>query len=171
MSLTKAAIERYEALNRERLEDWWERIGEEPAYPASTETVLRLLDAVEYRVSNAVFHDYRTNNLIVCPARPNGCYEWSASEIVSFARALEARRQWKPFSTLHDHKKTEFQRAKEMADKLGVPPMNDIANRSAEDLLLLMVESDDRGAREAIYTALQWKREQEEKAERIHAGN
>src|SRR5262245_31840960 len=90
-----------EETNRARLEGWWGLLGEPPGYPADTETVVRLLTAVEYDVSPDTLLGYLNDQSIPPVGRIAGRLSWSAVNIVTAACALEARRRWKPFSTIH----------------------------------------------------------------------
>jgi hypothetical protein len=152
---------RAEAEFRGRLAGWWERIGIEPHYPCDTATVLKLLAAVEYKADVETVHRYIADGYIVPAKDETGAHAWLAANIVEFATALEKRRMWLPFSALHDHKKSPFERGHEIAQARGLAEgvCRDIDKHTVEDLLLYLKDADTQPARDALYLALKLKLE------------
>ena len=156
------SAEALEVRAREAIADWWRRADRPPCYPATSADVVALLAGVEYEVTDATVHEFIDEGWILMPVRRGGKFQWTAMDVCKFAAALEQRRRWQKFSRLHVAKKSGFQRGREIAEAQGISGgvCKDLERYTFEDLLLLLVEFDDRQLREAVYTAYQCKLEQ-----------
>ena len=136
-----------------------------PSYPADTATVVRLLSAVEYDVTADTLLGYLTEKSIPPVQRLNGRLAWSATNITTAACALEARRKWKPFSTLHGHKKTMIERLQEIYAREGTnggTAFSDLADFDYDALLALLIQAGgDAGAVSCLAEALRQKLKQQ----------
>ena len=150
-----------EAQAQERLAEWWRRADRPPFYPASTDDVVELMRALEYEATVKTVVEFIDKGYIPPPVERDGRLKWAAADITAFAVALEFRRRWQKFSPIHNPKKSSSQRGREIAESQGIAAgvFHDLDRFTEEDLLLLMVEADDRNIREAFMTALQCKRE------------
>lgn len=160
-SLTGDAAIAVEQLSRQRIAEWWTRAGLQPNYPAADGDVVRLLQAVEYSISNEVLGRHLIEGQFGDVAIAEGRRNWSGTDIVRLATFLECRRAWQPGSELHATKKTPYERALENYRASGESHalFNDLERFDLRALLLMLVESDSRQQREALFVAVQIKLE------------
>lgn len=151
-------LEQLELLNRERLEGWWDAIGQAPAYPTQSDTVVRLLRAMGYAADNDRLIQF-VNDLLIPPVpRQAGKLAWNATSIVALACAMEARRLWQPFSKIHGHKFTLAEKLCQVAQHDGTEPFNDLAQFDIEGLLASAITvAHDPGAVQFVIEALRTK--------------
>jgi hypothetical protein len=151
-------LEALEETNRARLSGWWDLAGLEPAYPADTETVVKLLTAVEYLCEPDVLLGYLNEQAIPPVGRVAGRLSWSATNVVTAACALEARRRWKPFSTIHAAKFSMIEKLQQIYEAKGGTAFSDLADFDLEALLgLLHQAGGDRGATSVVAEAIRQK--------------
>src|SRR5262245_48008307 len=144
--------------NRERIAGWFDLAGIEAAYPVASDTVVKLLRAIEYLCDNDTLLAYLNDEIIPPVPRQNGRLVWSATNVVSLAAALEARRKWQPFSTLHAVKFSMIERLQHIYDAQGGSAFSDLAAFDIDALLgLLHQAGGDRGAVAVLAEALREK--------------
>lgn len=129
-----------ETLNRARIVPWWQLAGEQPSYPASTATVDRLLQAVEFESTHERLLEMVDAGLIPSPERDGTRLEWSATDIVAAATALNDRRAWLPFSKIHAAKFTFAERMRQVAEHHGEQLFSDLAEMDLRRLLAALIE-------------------------------
>jgi hypothetical protein len=72
----------------------WDLIGETPRYPLSTTDVIRFCRKAGRAVDrNRIAYAWRVGQLAQ-PARENGAYVWTASDVVSLLRNCDENRRW-----------------------------------------------------------------------------
>lgn len=161
-------IDEQELANRDRLAGWWDAAGLEPSYPATTETVRRLLEATEYQSDHDIIWQALNEHWMpgvsgICVAQ--GRAEWTATDIVALASAFEARRLWKSTSRIHRHKFTVGETMRGMYDEAGGDPdkfIEDLGKFDWQGLLgLLVARSHDPGAVQTLAVAIKEKLRQE----------
>ncbi len=81
----------------------------------------------------------------------------SPADVYCLFAALEARRRWQPCPSRHDAKKTGIRLAIEQLQADGTAPLHDLDDHSLVDLLLQLVQSDNRPLRELLYESLRLK--------------
>lgn len=151
-----------ERKNRIHLENWWAAIGQEPHYPAASDTVVRLLRAMQYRADNDTLLQFVNEQIIPPVARENGRLSWNATNIVTLGCALEARRSWQPFSQLHAHKFTLAEKLAQIAEHEGEEAFYDLSEFDVEGLLGIIISvSNDPGAVQFATEALRIKLKRE----------
>jgi hypothetical protein len=151
-SETLADLERQ---NQERIAGWWDLVGQAAAYPVGSDTVVKLLRAVEYACDNDKLLQAVNDGWIPPVARQAGRLAWSASSTVSLACALEARRAWLPFSKIHGHKLTLAEKLVQLNENDGQAAIPDLAEFDIAGLLgLLVAIADDGGAVRAVAEAI-----------------
>ena len=133
-------IETAESINRERIAGWWQLLGIEPEYPTDTITACRLCQAVDYRVDPDWVTDAIQSNIIPPVPGMDGRFEWKATNIVTLAAALEARRRWKPFSQIHAHKITRAEMLTQICEGEGASAFSDLDRFDVEGLLGAIVD-------------------------------
>ncbi len=145
-----------EAWARERIATWFEAAGIEPSWPATTETVAKLLATAEYSIGTPDgILTYVNGGYVPTPIRVAGRFAWSACDVVNLARAAEYRRAWLPFSKLHDCKKTMIELTVQQANRDGVKSIfGDIDEVSADDILHHLTGCQNPVLREALAQAL-----------------
>jgi len=147
-----------EQLNREQLAGWWDLLGRDPEYPASTSTVAELLSAVDYVADPDVVIRAISEGWLPPPPKAAGRHYWRASDIVQLATAMESRRAWKPFSKIHGHKLTQIERLHQVLEHRGQETFNDLAQFDYEGLLgMLHSVASDAGAVQIMTEALRQK--------------
>src|SRR5262245_45442626 len=112
-------LEALEDTNRARVAGWFGLAAIEASYPCETATVIKLLQAMEYICDGDVILGLLNDKAIPPVPRINGRLAWTATNIVTAACALEARRKWKPFSTIHQAKFTMVERLQAIYQREG----------------------------------------------------
>lgn len=150
-----------EHVARQRIAEWWNRADRDADYPASDEDAAALCRAVEYSIDRESLVRFIDVGAFDSVAVADGERKWSATDIARLATFLECRRAWMPGSELHRAKKTPYEIAHEnfRATGQGHELFADLEVYDLRALLLLLVESDNRQQREALYVALQIKLE------------
>lgn len=130
-----------------------------PSFPMSTETVADVLAGNEYVCTVDTIRRYLDEKIIPAPDRQNGRLSWTPRDVLILQWALEFRRAWKPFSTLHNRKKNRFETLQELAQLNGQSgTFVDLALWDVGGLLALLLEPGcDLGARQAIAVAIREK--------------
>jgi hypothetical protein len=147
-----------EETNQRRIEGWWHLAGEEPRYPLGTADVAKLLQRVDYLVDSDLLLAWANEGVIPPVPLQSGRPAWNATSIVTAAAAAEARRKWKPFSTIHGHKLTMIEKIHQIAEHQGGSAFNDLAAFDIEGLLGILVDvSCDRGAVQVMAEAIRTK--------------
>jgi hypothetical protein len=84
---------------------------------------------------------------------------WTAPYVHALTAALECRRRWLPTPNVyHDPKKSAQRLEIERLQNEGVnPPIDDLDQHTVEDLLIQLVQHDQRHVREALYECLRFK--------------
>jgi hypothetical protein len=145
-----------ETRNRERLATWFDAIGREPVYPATSDTVVRLLRVAQYATSNDILLQAVNEMWIPPVAREAGRLAWSATDIVALSCALEARRMWQPCSPLHSHKLTMAEKLRELSE--NGEAINDLHKFDFDALLAILIQvSGDSSAVICMAEALRQK--------------
>lgn len=143
-----------------QLAPMWRQADILPAYPADTETVAELLSGNEYDVTRDLITHYLSEKVMQSPGRHNGRLAWTAADILVLLYHLEFRRKWKPFSKLHRHKLTQYERLSELAVTAGRPHcFEDLMVWDFGGLIAMLHEPgcSDLGARQALAAALTYK--------------
>lgn len=147
-----------EETNRQRIAGWFDLAALPAAYPASTETVIKVLQAVEYLVNGDVILGLLNDNAIPPVPRANGRLSWSATNIVTCACALEARRKWKPFSTIHDAKFSMAEKLQAIYESKGSSAFSDLEHFDLDALLAMLIQTGgDAGTVSVLVEALRQK--------------
>jgi hypothetical protein len=147
-----------EDTNQTRIRGWFDLAGIEPQYPCETATVIQLLQAVEYIVNGDVILGLLNDNAIPPVPRVNGRLAWSATNIVTAACALEARRKWKPFSTIHATKFSMVEKLQAIHEKEGSSAFSDLAAFDLDALLAMLIQvGGDAGTVSVLVEALRQK--------------
>lgn len=160
-TLTGPAAVAVEALARERLAEWWNRADRDCQYPATDDDAVALCRAVEYAIDREAlvrFIDVGAFDGVSVTDRQR---KWSATDITRLACFLECRRAWRHGSELHRAKKTAYELALENFRVTGEAHelFNDLERFDLRALLLMLLESDSRQQREALFVAIQIKLE------------
>jgi hypothetical protein len=143
---------------RVQLAIYWVLLAEEPAYPVDTEAVVNLLTRAEFDVSADTLLGYLSEHVIPPVPRIGGRLSWFAVNITSAIRALNNRRRWKMFSTIHQHKLTLAEWTMWVYAARGQPGVRDLADHDFDELLGLLVRfSGDAGVVQALAEALREK--------------
>lgn len=151
-------LDALEDRNRDRISGWWDLLGLDPEYPAATDTVVKLLRAVEYAVDPDWVLAAISGGWIPPVGRIAGRLSWHATDVVSLSCAAEARRKWIPHSKIHGHKQTLAERLHDLCLAEGQSAFKDLDQFDFEGLLGLLVQvSGDRGAVECLAAALREK--------------
>lgn len=149
-----------ETRNRERLAGWFDAIGQEARYPATSDTVVRLCRVAQYAASNDILLEAVNNQWIPPVAREAGRLAWSATDIVALSCALEARRMWQPFSQLHGHKLTMPEKLRELSE--NGEAINDLHKFDLDALLAILIQvSGDSSAVVCMAEAIRQKLKEE----------
>jgi hypothetical protein len=160
MTTAELKLLKTEDATAERIAGWWMQADILPHYPCSSDTAIELLRGQEFDVNADTIHSYIDDSRIPSPMRKAGRLAWYAIDLMLLAGVLEYNRKWMPFSKRHDWKKSEFARSIEQAKAAGKSPASvfeDLKTFSVADLLLMMVNADDKTAREIMYEALKLK--------------
>lgn len=155
-------IDSTESMNRQRVAGWWDVLGEPPQYPVSTDVVGRLLRAVEYQADNDRVLQAVNEEWFPPVERHAGRLAWTATNIVTLASALEARRMWKPGSKIHLHKFSAAERIRHLCESEGSEFLDDLHEFDLEGLLGMLVQvSREAGAVEIMAEAIREKLKRE----------
>ena len=147
-----------EEVNRQRLEGWWAMVGEEPHYPIGTAEAAAMLQRADYDLSADTLLAWSNQGVLPPVPLQSGRPAWNATNIVTAAAAAEARRKWKPFSTIHGHKLTMIEKIHQIAEHQGGSAFKDLAAFDIEGLLGVLVDvSCDRGAVQVMAEAIRTK--------------
>lgn len=142
----------------EAVAPFWQNAGLQPSYPASTATVVKLMADAEYEVTADTVAEFLRKGYLDGVPTHNGQHKWRASDIAAFATGLETRRRWRWDSTMHAAKWCSFEIQLHMARTAGFDhPFDDLDKSTVEDLLLLMVEADQKELRQGIRLLLSLK--------------
>lgn len=151
-----------EETNRERLLGWWDLISTEPSYPVPSTTVVKLLQAVEYRCDNDTLLGAVADGWIPPVPRQAGRMTWDATSIVALSCALEARRLWQPFSKIHGHKFSFAEKCVQLCNRDGGQPFDDLHQYDFAGLLgILHQVSGDPAAVQVMAEAIRHKLQSE----------
>lgn len=144
-----------------RAAGWWGLMPTEEHWPLTTrQAALMLAAAGEFDIDPDRLEDLVNRRLIAPPARgEEGCYEWSAEDVVRAANQLEARQQWRPTPSKHDPKKNGCRLALELARESGelVSVVEDerVPRFDLRHLLTLLVRLDSHEGRVKTATLLE----------------
>ena len=157
--LTPSQVATVENLARQRISEWWNRIGVEESYPTDDATAVRLVQSVDYVIDLESLVRFCDVGAIEGVAISQGKRLWSARDIVRLACFLECRRAWKPGSELHQAKKTAaqlaFENLAQSAEEFRL--FNDLDRFDLRALLLMLTEAENRQQREILFVAVQIK--------------
>ena len=151
-----------ENIAKERIGEWLRRADVLPNFPLQNREVVEVLRAIDYELSVATIGEFLDAGYLAPPANRSGRFYWTATDIMHFAMALEARERWQKFSPIHDCKKSAARRGRELAEQNGQAEsvFSDIERYTLEDLILYLCRADDRRVRDQIREAVLIKLEQ-----------
>ena len=157
--LTAAQLAAIERLAEQRIAGWWDRIDQNPCYPASDAEAVALVNAVDYLITVEELVRFCDVGAFTGVAINNGQRQWSPRNIARLGLFLESRRSWRAGSELHEAKKTAAELALENVRLTGESHalFNDLEQFDLRALLLMLAESDNRMQREILYVAVQIK--------------
>jgi hypothetical protein len=161
--LSPSAAAAVEAAARETLRCYWRRSDALPVYPETTERVVEMLGECQYAIDADSLQRLIDAGAFASPPMQGGRRRWSATDIMRLVTLMETRRQWKPFSSLHDPKKSRGQLALEQARAAGdvSSVIGDLDKFDLRQLLILCVETEHRELREAVFAIVQAKLERD----------
>jgi hypothetical protein len=149
-------IEALETSARERLAPMWRNAGRkvEVSYPVSTDQVLAMLRACDYRATMEGIVQLVSEGAILVPVVA-GRPRWAATDVLNLVGHLEHRRAWKWPSRFHAWKFSQLERLQAEAETAGKSTCFDDLHRfDIESLLRLQVEAEKPSTREALGTVI-----------------
>ena len=149
-----------EKLCAERLRPLWLAADMLSFYPATTPTVCDLLtEGGGYRVDEHLVQEYFRAGYVPRPtAKRSEALQWTATDILRLYIALETRGEFDPLHARHRPKLSQYELESELAIRVGGDEAEKLraseGEYTTEDLLLMLVMSDDRSEKLAIFATL-----------------
>lgn len=129
--------------------------GLDAAESYTARQVVQMMRAAGYACTLNTLREFISKRYI---SPPTDMDAWDSVYVWTLANALESRRRWQPTpNPRHDVKKSVARLEIERQVAAGEPAIADIDQYTVEDLLIQLVNCDQRGIREALYEAVKLK--------------